>query len=154
MKNKTYGVYMAGSMEGRTYEELFYEHYYVRSELVKIGLNVFDPLLKERHKIGKIIGLKNCGMPTRKVYKQDLDAVEWADIIFWITGDRATEGSVTEVAWAGCLNRLKRGKKLILIVSPKRYKGTLTHFSQFHLGVKVVNSVDGGITFIKRRYRL
>ena len=154
MKNNPPGVYIAGSMEGRTYEELFYEHYYVRSELIKIGLEVFDPLLKEKHKIGKIIGLKNCGMPPKKVYAQDLAAVEWADIIFWVTGDKATEGSVTEVAWAGCINRFKLGKKLILIVSPRRYRKELNHFCNMHKGVKVVKSVDEGIIYIKRRFKL
>ena len=69
-------VYMAGSMEGRTYESLFYEHYYVRQQLVNIGLDVFDPLLKESHKPGKLIGLKHCGINPKKVYFQDLHAVE------------------------------------------------------------------------------
>ena len=154
MKSNIKKAYLAGSMEGRTYEELFYEHYYVRSELVKLGIDVFDPLLKEKHKVGKIIGLRSCGLSPRSVYKQDLDAVEWADIIFWITGDKATEGSVTEVAWAGCMNRFNKSNKLILVVSPRRYSGQLNHFANMHKGVKVVKSVDEGIIYLKRRFKL
>lgn len=151
---KIYKVYMAGSMEGRTYESLFYEHYYVRSELIKLGLDVFDPLLKEDHKPGKLVGLKHCGMNPLTVYKQDLTAVEKASIVFWITGDIPSEGSVTEIAWAGCMNRFFKRQKLILIVSPKRFSKKMNHFANMHKGVKVVKSVDAGITFIKRRFKL
>ena len=141
-------------MEGRKYEELFYEHYYVRGELVKLGLDIFDPLLKESHKPGTLVGLKHCGMKPLAVYKQDLHAVEKAHIVFWITGDIPSEGSVTEIAWSGCMNRFLKRQKMIIIVSPRRYSGKLTHFSQFHKGVKVVKSVDQGISHIKRRLKL
>lgn len=146
-------VYMCGSMEGRTYEALFYEHYYVRNELVKLGLDVFDPLLKENHKPGRTVGLKHCGMNPQIVYKQDLNAVEKANIIFWITGDIASEGSITEIAWAGCMNRFFKRQKLIIIVSPKRYSKKLNHFANMHKGVKVVKSVDDGIDYLKRKQR-
>ncbi len=153
-------VYMAGSMEGRTYESLFYEHYYVRQQLVNLGLDVFDPLLKEDHKPGKVVGLKGCGLDPIKVYKQDLNAVEKANIIFWITGDVQSEGSVTEIAWAGCMNKFnKKPYKTIVVVSPRRHKSTpkkkrLNHFGNMHQGCYVVRSVDEGIQYIKRRLKL
>ena len=157
---KIYNVYLVGSMEGRSLESLFYEHYYVRQQLIGLGLNVFDPLLKESHKHGKIVGLKTCGMSPRQVYKQDLTAVENAHIIFWITGDIQSEGSITEIAWAGCMNRFKKNPlKTIVIVSPRRHQTTpkikrLNHFANMHIGTKVVKSVDEGIQFLKRKYKL
>ena len=152
---KVLNVYMCGSMEGRTYEELFYEHFYIRSQLISLGLQVFDPLLKESHKPGHIVGLKGCGLKPKVVYKQDLDAVENADIVFWITGNKASEGSITEIAWAGCMNRFKKGKKKTIIeVSALRYSGKLNHFANMHKGVKVVKSVNDGLTFLKRKFKL
>ena len=153
-------VYMAGSMEGRSYESLFYEHYYVRQQLVNLGLEVFDPLLKEDHVPGKTVGLKGCGLAPLKVYKQDLGAVEKADIVFWITGDIQSEGSVCEVAWAGCMNKfIKKPFKEIVIVSPRRHKSMpkakrLIHFSSMHNGAFVVKSVDDGIQYIKKKFSL
>lgn len=147
-------------MEGRSYESLFYEHYYVRQQIVNLGLDVFDPLLKEDHKPGKVVGLKTCGMNPVKVYKQDIGAVEKADIVFWITGDIQSEGSVCEVAWAGCMNRFnKKPNKTIVIVSPRRHKSTprtkrLNHFSNMHKGSHVVKSVDEGIQYLKKRFKL
>jgi hypothetical protein len=144
-------VYIAGSMEGRIYDELFYEHYYVRSQLVSLGLEVFDPLLKEKHNPGKTVGLKTCGMNPYRVYKQDLGAVESSDIIFWVTGDKATEGSITEMAWAGCMNRFKEGKKkIIIVVSPLRWAKKINHFANMHDGVKLVRCVDDGISYLRK----
>ena len=154
-KKKLLKVYMCGSMEGRKYDELFYEHYYIRNQLSSLGLAVFDPLLKESHKPNQIVGMKGCGLSPRAVYKQDLTAVEEADIIFWITGDKASEGSITEVSWAGCMNKFKKGpRKSIIIISPLRYNGKLNHFSNMHLGVKVARSVEEGLVFLKRKFHL
>jgi hypothetical protein len=148
-------VYMCGSMEGRQYAELFYEHYYIRNQLSSLGLSVFDPLLKESHKPDTIVGMKGCGLSPRAVYKQDLTAVERADVIFWITGDIASEGSITEISWAGCMNRFKKNpRKTIVIVSPKRYKGKVNHFANMHKGVKVVRSVEDGLIYLKRKFHL
>ena len=148
-------VYMAGSMEGRTYEELFYEHYYIRNQLVGLNLQVFDPLLKEKHKPGTKVGLKGCGMNPLDVYKNDLNAVEKADIVFWITGDIQSEGSITEISWAGCMNRYNhKPTKTIVIVSPRRCSKKLNHFANMHKGVKVVKSVADGLAFIKRKFKL
>lgn len=147
--------YLAGSMEGRTYDSIKYEHFYVRSRLLTLGIDVFDPLMKEDHKPGKLVGLKTCGMPARKVYKQDLNAVEDADIILWVTGDVQSEGSVTEVAWAGCMNKHRVGKKkLIVVVSPRRKSGKLNHFGNMHPGTTVVADVDAAVAVIKRRFKV
>ena len=143
-------VYMAGSMEGRKYEELKYEHFYVATQLRTLGLDVFDPLLKEKHKPGKVVGMKGCGLPPKQVYLQDLGAVESADIILWMTGDIQSEGSVTEVAWAGAMNRFKLGSKRIVIVSPRRHSGSLNHFANMHKGVVVVESVDDAIQYLRK----
>jgi len=147
-------VYLCGSMEGRTYEAVFYEHYYVRNQLISMGFEVFDPLLKESHKPGAKIGLTKCGLNPKIVYKQDLEAVEKASIIFWVTGDLPTEGSLTEIAWAGCMNRFKIGKhKDIVVVSPLRHSKKKNHFANMHPGVKVVKRIDDGLTFLKRKFK-
>ena len=148
-KGKIIKCYIAGSMEGRQYEDLKYEHFYVRTQLNTIGLEVFDPLVKEDHAPGRTVGLKNCGLDPQDVYHQDLTAVEEAAIIFWVTGDIQSEGSVTEVAWAGAMNKFGLDAKWIVIVSPKRASGQLNHFANMHPGVKVVKSVDDGIQYIR-----
>lgn len=146
-----YKLYICGNMENRRYVDLKYEHFYVVTQLQTIGIDVFDPLLKERHTPNKAVGLKTCGMKPKDVYYQDLGAVEDSDIIFWVTGDTQSEGSVTEVAWAGCWNAHKIGKqKLIVIVSPRRYSGELVHFSSMHKGAVVVPDVESGIEYIRK----
>jgi len=154
-KKRSLQCYLAGSMEGRTYDSIKYEHYYVRSQLLTLGIDVVDPLMKEDHKPGKLVGLKNCGMPPKKVYNQDLRAVENSDIVLWVTGDIASEGSVTEIAWAGCINRYRAGKrKYIVVVSPRRSSGKLNHFANMHPNTVVVKDVDAAVTKIKRRYKI
>jgi hypothetical protein len=106
--------------------------------------------LKEDHKPGRVVGLKHCGLAPLAVYNQDLGAVENADIIFWVTGDVQSEGSVTEVAWAGAMNRFGLGAKLIVVVSPRRASGDLNHFGNMHPCTTVVKSVDDGIQYIRK----
>ena len=154
LTNKVIKCYLAGSMEGRKYEDLKYEHYYVCSQLRTLSIDVFDPLLKEDHKPGKLVGIKSCGMTAKDVNHQDLTAVENDDIVFWVTGDIQSEGSVTEIAWAGAMNRFGLSAKLILIVSPRRYSGELNHFANLHPGTQVVESVDDGIQYIRRALNL
>jgi len=150
-KRKLMGVYVAGAMEGRKYEELFYEHFYVRAQLVSLGLDVFDPLLKEKHKPGQIVGLKSCGLKPYNIYLKDTKAVEEADIIFWVTGDYVSEGSITEIAWAGCLNRHKvYPLKHIIIISPLRFNKKKNHFANMHIGVQIFKCVDDGISYIRK----
>ena len=148
--------YMIGSMEFRTYDELKYEHYYVRSQLSALGIDkIIDPLIKEKHKPGKKVSLTKCGVAPKKVYEIDMQAVEEANILLWITGDVVSEGSITEIATGGAWNRWnKKPKKLIIIVSPKRYIKKLVHFSNFHVGVQIVPTVDDAVKIIKRRYKL
>ena len=145
-------LYLVGSMEFRTYEELKYEHFYIRQQLSALGIEkVIDPLIKEKHKPGKKVTLTKCGVKPRKVYEIDMGAVEESNIIFWITGDVVSEGSITEVAAAGMWNRWnKKPKKHIVIVSPLRHSQKKIHFSNFHKGVKIVNTVEQGIEYIKR----
>ena len=156
MNRKKLCCYIVGNMEFRTYEELKYEHYYIRQSLSALGIEkVIDPLIKEKHKPGKKVTLTKCGIDPRTVYEIDMKAVEEANIIFWITGDRVSEGSITEVATAGAWNRWKREpQKLIVIVSPLRCSKKLVHFSNFHIGTVIVNGVDEGMQLIKRKFKL
>ena len=148
--------YMIGSMEFRTYEELKYEHFYVRSQLSLLGVDkIIDPLIKEKHRPGKKVTLTKCGIKPEQVYETDMRAVEESNILLWITGDVISEGSITEVATGGAWNRWKRTPpKLIIIVSPKRYHKKLVHFSNFHRGVKIVEGIDDALLIIKRRFKL
>jgi len=147
---------MIGSMEFRTYEELKYEHYYVRSQLTTLGVSkIIDPLIKEKHKPGRKVTLTKCGVRPKKVYEIDMKAVEESNILLWITGDVISEGSITEIATGGAWNRWnKKPAKLILIVSPKRATRQLIHFSNFHKGVRIVSTVDEALVIIKRRFKL
>lgn len=147
--------YMVGSMEFRTYDELKYEHFYIRNQLSTLGIEkVIDPLMKEKHKPGHKVTLTKCGLKPEQVYEIDMQAVEESNIIFWITGDVVSEGSITEVAIAGAWNRWKRKpEKIIIIVSPLRYQKKKIHFSNFHSGVKIVNTVEGGIRYLKRKLK-
>jgi hypothetical protein len=156
MPNKSHCVYLIGSMEFRTYEELKFEHYYVRTRLSEIGIaKVIDPLIKEKHKPGKKVTLTKCGIKPSTVYEVDMKAVEEADILLWMTGDIISEGSVTEIAVGGAWNRwAKKPLKTIVIVSPKRFHGKLIHFSNFHKNVTIVESVDDAIALIKKRFHL
>ena len=58
------------------------------------------------------------------------------------------------------MNRFKKKpEKTIVIVSPRRHKSTpkkkrLNHFANMHIGCHVVKSVDEGIQYIKRKYKL
>ena len=148
--------YLIGSMEFRTYEELKYEHYYVRSQLSALGVDkIIDPLIKEKHKPGKKVTLTKCGITPQKVYEIDMKAVEESNILLWITGDVVSEGSITEISVGGAWNRWKRKpKKLIIIVSPKRKTKKLVHFSNFHQGVQIVSTVDDALRIIKRKFKL
>lgn len=162
MANKVMKLYLANSMEGLVYEEVKYRNFYARTLLSALGIEVFDPIIKEKHTPGRIINLKNCGINPYKVMDMDLSAVESADIVFWITGDKATEGCVSEVTWAACLNKYvtkKVPKKTIVVVSPLRHPSTpkkdrRIHFTTLHKNVIVVKSIDDGIQVIKKRFNL
>ena len=144
-------VYMIGSMEGRTYEEVEYEHYYIRHHLADLGLNVLDPLCKEKHKPGKKLTLHNCGVPKKKVNEMDLKCVEQSRFLFWITGDIVSEGSETEFAGGGWWNRWNmKPTKYLIIVSPKRYFKQFDHFQNMWKNVHVFKDVQSGIAFIKK----
>ena len=148
-------AYLVGNMEHRTYQELFYEHFYIRSRLAALGLKVIDPLLKERHSPNKQVTLTKCGIKPKTVYELDMKAVEVSEILFWITGDIVSEGSITEIATGGAWNRWgKKPVKTIVIISPKRAKKEKVHFSNFHKGVKIFEKVDDGIEFIRKRFKL
>jgi hypothetical protein len=120
-----------------------------------MGCDVFDPLMKEKHNPLRTVSLTKCGMKPKDVYKQDLNAVEWANVVFWLTGDIASEGSVTEIAWAGCWNKFKLGEKKILIeISPLRFSGKKNHFANMHDGVKLFYDIDDGINYIRKKWKL
>jgi len=148
--------YMVGSMEFRTYEELELEHNYVRNKLYRLGIDkIIDPLIKEKHKPKQKVTLTKCSISPKAIYEIDIKAVEESNILFWITGDVISEGSITEIAFGGAWNRWnKKPKKTIVIVSPKRFKSRLIHFSNFHKNVKIVPTVHRAIQFIKEKYRL
>jgi hypothetical protein len=149
-------------MEGLLYEDVKYRNFYARTMLSSIGIEVFDPIIKEKHVPGRIISLKNCGIKPEIVLRMDLGAVEKADIIFWITGDKASEGCVSEVTWAACLNEYagkKFREKLIVIVSPTRHKSTpikerKVHFTSLHKNTIIVKTIDEGIQVIRKRMKL
>lgn len=155
-------LYLCNSMEGLTYEEVKYRNFYASTMLSAMGIDIFDPIRKEKHVPGKIINLKNCGIKPEKVMRMDLGAVENAHIVFWITGDKATEGCVSEITWAACINEYitkKFPKKFIVVVSPTRHKSVVfskrkIHFTTLHEGVVIVNTIDDGIALIRRKFKL
>jgi len=160
--NKVIKLYLANSMENLPYDTVKYRNFYARTMLSTMGIDVFDPIMKEKHTPGKIINLKNCGIKPETVMEMDFGAVQKAHIVFWITGDTASEGCVSEVTWAACLNKFTNKlfpKKLIVVVSPTRHKSTpfkdrKIHFTTLHKDVAVVKTIDDGVEYIRKRFKL
>jgi len=140
-------MYIVGSMEGRTFEDVQIEHDMIGKNFKKLGYSVLDPLKKENHKKGTILDIDNCGVTPRSVFAMDIECVEKSSLIYWCTADIKSEGSEVEFAVAGWITnnqwRFKKiGAKLIppkrmIMIGKKRASGELNHFQNMWPGVEI-----------------
>jgi hypothetical protein len=161
--NKKPIMYLAGSMEQRPFEEVEKERKYIVEQL-KSRIYIIDPCAEEKHKPGQLINAQSSGLDMRKICEMDLFSVELCDILFWYTGDIVSEGSEVEFAGGGWFNRwFSKGyfkkkcgipKKLLIMVSKKRYNKEVNHFQNMWEEIKIFETVDKAITYLKRKYKV
>lgn len=104
MDNKTYDVYLAGSMTGRKIGSVLLERAEAKALLSAYGLSVYDPAdnegLEQHEDMNDIISNAFDLPKMTEFVKKDLNAVTHSRAVLNINGDMSSEGALWEMAFA------------------------------------------------------
>ena len=95
-------VYLAGTMEGRSYEECVTERNVAKMLLNQRGIRVLDPLRGKEYLAGKIINRdeKPNGVYIGEIIARDKYDLERSDLLLILTGDVPSDGTWLEYGYA------------------------------------------------------
>ncbi len=95
-------VYLAGRMEGRTYDECIKERNKARELLEAHGITAIDPLRGKEFLLGRKISRdeKPGGMNIAEIVARDKYDIRRSDLLFILTGDDISDGTWLEFGYA------------------------------------------------------
>lgn len=93
-------LYLSGSLDGRTKQEIEKEHRPVRKAVLKMNWKFFDPFLKERRMISHIVTVDRTRMLMEEIVHIDKVAIKDSDILLVLTGDISSKGTFLEIGYA------------------------------------------------------
>lgn len=95
-------VYLAGRMEGRTYDECIAERNKAKRLLEEHGITVLDPLRGKEYLSGKKITReeKPGGMSIAEIIARDKYDMKRSDLLLILTGDDTSDGTWLEFGYA------------------------------------------------------
>lgn len=139
-------VYLAGSMAGRVAKEVLLERQRAGNLCRKYGLAPLDPGFSERkdwtgYRISDSMGFNKMA----KYVEKDLRLIRRSDALIVLTGDKASDGTDYEKAYAKFIGIP------VVCVAPSRCTGKLMGFS--NVIFKCVPTMDSGFKYIAKQLK-
>lgn len=142
-----YQVYIAGAMGGRRVSEVLAERRWARAWLNVKGLSFYDPAQDEgldKLHPNCIISLKYSKAKMKRFVNKDLAAVAESKYVLNLTGDRISDGTAWEMAYATFYRLLP-----VYCVAPKRANGELMGFTNI-LSTHLFDTIKAAVCAIAK----
>lgn len=140
-------VYLAGSMGGRSSEEVIRERQKAAVCCERYGMMPVDPGRLERKQWGKKISLKTPQRIMDGFVDKDLFLIRRSDVLLVLTGDSPSDGTWTEKTYAKMIGLP------VVLVSPKRASGRLVGWANSKRWAdKVCPDIESAVKYIARTW--
>jgi hypothetical protein len=140
----SYEVYLAGSIQGLSYEESQKERKELSDKLSRINIACRNPLRGKKDIVGNIKHISDvsyydkCSM--RELVQRDLQDIEQCSAVVVLTGDKASWGSAMEFAYACFIAE----KPTLVICKDKNISGWLKYYA-----TKIVSSIEEAVDVLE-----
>lgn len=141
-----FDIYLAGAMGGRTVHDVWNERCIARICCEKLGLTYYDPAEDEgvyKWPKNQIISTEYSRAKMQKFVSKDLTNVSECRAVLNLTGDRLSDGTAWEMAYAAFYRHIP-----VYVVSPRRKSGELMGFTNI-LADKLFKDTYSALKYIK-----